>query len=105
MMNLLEEAKERDAWLLHWGNTAFTVLMPLNKEEEKMDPGELDNYIRMVQAHGNVRLSYGAAMITGLYEAEKISRCFEIQRKTLDFDFWDSNPELFSGFRFVRRNH
>ncbi len=51
MVNLLDEAKERDTWLLYWGDTSVTVSMPLKKE---IEPGELDNYIGMVQAHGKM---------------------------------------------------
>ena len=48
MVNLLDKAKERDIWLPHWGDIAYTVLMPSNRQEEKIEPGELDNYIEMV---------------------------------------------------------
>ena len=72
MVNLLDKAKERELWLPHWGDTAYTVSMPTNKkEDEKMGPAELENYIGMVQAHGSVQLSYGAATLTGLYDAHK----------------------------------
>ena len=71
MVNLLDKAKEKELWLKHWGDTAYTVSMPSNKPDEKMEPGELENYINMVQSHGSVQLSLGAATLTGLYDANK----------------------------------
>ena len=29
MVNMLDEAKERDVWMPYWEDTAFTVLIPL----------------------------------------------------------------------------
>ncbi len=73
MVNLLDEAKERDTWLPYWGDTAFTVLMPLQRVEkkDKWTSRELNNYTGCVQAHGSVKLSYGAATITGLFDPDK----------------------------------
>ncbi len=35
MVNLLDKANKRDIWLPYWGDTAFRVLMPSQKLEEK----------------------------------------------------------------------
>ena len=50
----------------HWGNTAFTVEIP----ELDSQQGEKMRYIQMVQTHGSVQLSLGAAPIYGVIDAD-----------------------------------
>ena len=59
MRNLCQIAKQRKLWLQHWGNAAFTVEIPENDSQQ----GEKTRYIQMVQTHGSVQLSLGAASI------------------------------------------
>ncbi len=56
---LLHIVKQKKIWRKHWGKTAFRVEQP----EAKSPPGEKTRYIQMVQAHGSVQLSMGAAQI------------------------------------------
>ena len=72
MQALLDEAKERERelWRPIWGNTAFTVNIPNAKttnipNAKTTDAGYKDRYIKMVQTHGSVQLSLGAAMLPG----------------------------------------
>ncbi len=53
-------------WYKHWGNTAFTVEIP----ESKSQQGEKMIYTQMVQTHGLVQLSLGAASINGVINAD-----------------------------------
>ena len=64
--NLCQIAKQRKLWLQHWGNTAFTVEIPENDSQQ----GEKTRYIQMVQTHGLVQLSLGAALINGVIDAD-----------------------------------
>ena len=66
MKTLLSFAKEWKVWHKHWGNTAFTVEIP----NERSSQAEKTRYIRMVQTHGSVQLSMGAAMLDGLIDAD-----------------------------------
>jgi hypothetical protein len=59
-------AKQRKLWSKHWGNTAFTVEIPENDSQQ----GEKTRYIQMVQTHGLVQLSLGAASINGVIDAD-----------------------------------
>jgi hypothetical protein len=59
-------AKQRKLWANHWGNTAFTVEIPDNESQ----PSEKVRYIQMVQTHGSVQLSLGAAPINGVIDAD-----------------------------------
>ncbi len=40
------------------------------EEKEKWIPGELNNYIGCIQAHGSVQLSYGAVTLTGFFNPD-----------------------------------
>ncbi len=64
--NLCRMAKQRKLWSKHWGNTAFTVKIPENDSQQ----GEKTQYIQMVQTHGLVQLSLGAASINGVIDAD-----------------------------------
>ena len=59
-------AKQRKLWATHWGNTAFTVEIPENNSQQ----GEKVRYIQMVQTHGSVQLSLGAATINGVINTD-----------------------------------
>ena len=62
MKKLLYYAKEMNIWHKHWGNAAFTIKLP----DEKSPQGVNTKYIQMVQTHGSVQLSMGAALIKGM---------------------------------------
>ncbi len=64
MKKLLAYAKEMDIWHKHWGNAAFTIKLP----NEKRPQGMKTKYIQMVQMHGSVQLSIGAALIEGMID-------------------------------------
>ncbi len=64
MKALLSHAKEEEIWHKHWGNAAFTVETP----DEKDNQGVKTKYIQMVQTHGSVNLSMGAAQIKGMID-------------------------------------
>jgi hypothetical protein len=59
---LLAYAKDMKVWQKHWGNSAFTVEIPTEKSLQV----EKTRYIQMVQMHGSVQLSMGAALLEGL---------------------------------------
>jgi hypothetical protein len=59
-------AKQHKLWATHWGNMAFTVEIPENDSQQ----GEKVHYIQMVQTHGSVQLSLGAATINGVIDAD-----------------------------------
>ena len=59
-------AKQRKLWANHWGNTAFTVEIPENDSQQ----GKKVHYIQMVQTHGSVQLSLGAASINRIIDAD-----------------------------------
>ncbi len=63
---LLAYAKECKIWHKHWGNSAFTVEMPA----EKSPQAEKKRYIQMIQTHGSVQLSMGAALLEGLIDTD-----------------------------------
>jgi hypothetical protein len=58
--------KQRKLWLPHWGNTAFTIKIPENNSQQYCKT----RYIQMVQTHGSVQLSLGAASINGVINAD-----------------------------------
>jgi hypothetical protein len=62
MKTLLAYAKEMDIWHKHWRNASFTIKLP----DEKSPQGVKTKYIQMVQTHGSVQLSMGAASIEGM---------------------------------------
>ena len=61
---LLQIAKQKKIWRKHWGKAAFTVEQP----EAESSPGGKTRYSQMVQAHGSVQLSMGAAQIGGVVD-------------------------------------
>lgn len=66
MRTLLAFAKAWKVWNKHWGDTAFTVEIP----NEKSPQAEKTRYIQMVQTHGAIQLSMGAAMLEGLIDVD-----------------------------------
>ncbi len=66
MRTLLACAKDWKVWYKHWGNSAFTVEIPT----EKSPQAEKTRYIHMVQTHGSVQLSMGAALLQGLINVD-----------------------------------
>ena len=76
MTTLLAFAKEWKVWHKHWGNAAFTVEIPNKKRYQ----AEKTRYIQMVQTHGSVQLSMGAALLEGLIDADtSFSLCFGLK--------------------------
>jgi hypothetical protein len=82
--NLCQIAKQRKLWLQHWGNAAFTVEIPENDSQQ----GEKTCYIQMVQTHGLVQLSLGAASINRVIDADS----FFTLRLTPDLDRTPREP-------------
>jgi hypothetical protein len=66
MKTLLAYAKDMDLWHKHWGNAAFTIELP----DEKSAQGVKTKCIQMVQTHGSVQLSMGAASIEGMIDID-----------------------------------
>ncbi len=66
MKMLLAYAKDWKVWHKHWGNSAFTVEIPT----EKSSQAEKTRYIQMIQTHGSIQLSMGAAMLEGLINSD-----------------------------------
>ncbi len=67
LATLLDRAKYRNLWYEHWGGVAFTVEQP-----DFTMPAEVkDRYIEMVQSHGAMQLSMGAATIPGIVTATR----------------------------------
>jgi hypothetical protein len=64
MRTLLAYAKDWKVRHKHWGNSAFTVEIPTKKSPQ----AEMTRYIHMVQTHGSVQLSMGAALLEGLID-------------------------------------
>jgi hypothetical protein len=62
MKTLLAYAKEMGLLHKHWGNTSFTIELP----EEKSPQGVKTKYVQIVQTHGLVQLSMGAASIESM---------------------------------------
>jgi hypothetical protein len=66
MKTLLAYAKEWKVWHKHWGNSAFTVEIPMKRSPQ----AEKTRYIQMIQTHGSIQLSMGAALLEGLIDAD-----------------------------------
>ncbi len=64
---LLDQAKHLNLWHDHWGGVAFTVQQP----NFTTPMGVKDRYIEMVQSHGAMQLSMGAATIPGIVTATR----------------------------------
>ena len=64
--SLLKKAKEKKVWRKHWGNTAFTVMVPgfSASAEDKT------KYHQMINAHGAIQLSLGHAELPGIVDLE-----------------------------------
>ncbi len=67
LATLLDRAKYRNLWYEHWGGVAFTVEQP----GFNTPAGVKDRYIEMVQSHGTMQLSMGAATIPGIVTATR----------------------------------
>lgn len=67
LATLLEHAKYRNLWHEHWGGVAFTVQQP----GFNTPAGVKDRYIEMVQSHGAMQLSMGAATLPGIVTATR----------------------------------
>ncbi len=68
MKTLLAYAKEKNIWHKIWGNPTFTIKTP----DERESIGVKTKYIQMVQTHGSVQLSMGAATIEGMINMDTI---------------------------------
>jgi hypothetical protein len=66
LKNLCQIAKQCKMLHKYWGNAAFTVEIPENKSKQE----EMTRYIQMVQTHGLVQLSLGAASINGVIDMD-----------------------------------
>jgi hypothetical protein len=68
MKALLAYAKDANIWHKIWGNSTFTIETPDEKKSIKVKT----KYIQMVQTHGSVQLSLGAAKIEGMIDANTV---------------------------------
>jgi hypothetical protein len=68
LKTLLAYAKDNSAWDNIWGKTTYTIETP----EEKDPQGVKNKYIQMVQLHGSVQLSMGAATIEGMLDVDTV---------------------------------
>jgi hypothetical protein len=67
LATLLNCAKHLNLWHEHWGGVAFTVQQP----DFTTPTGVKDRYIKMVQSHGAMQLSMGAATIPEIVTATR----------------------------------
>jgi hypothetical protein len=67
LATLLNCAKYLNLWHEHWGGVAFRVEQP----DFTTPAGVKDRYIKMVQSHGVMQLSMGAATIPGIVTATR----------------------------------
>ncbi len=67
LATLLDPAKHLNQWHEHWGGVAFTVHQP----DFTTPAGVKDRYIEMVQSHGAMQLSMGAATIPRIVTATR----------------------------------
>jgi hypothetical protein len=68
MKTLLAYAKEKNIWHKIWGITTLPIETPNDRESIRFKT----KYIQMVQTHGSVQLSMGAAMIGGMINVDTI---------------------------------
>jgi hypothetical protein len=68
MKTLLAYAKDKNIWHKKWGHSTFTIDTPENKDSI----GSKTKYIQMVQTHGSIQLSMGAAMIKGMIDMDTV---------------------------------
>jgi hypothetical protein len=66
MKTLLAYTKEWKVWHKHWGNSMFTVEIPT----ERSPQAEKTRCIQMIQTHGSIQLSMGAALLERLIDAD-----------------------------------
>jgi hypothetical protein len=66
MKRLLAYANEMDIWHKLWGNAAFTIEI----SDERSAQGVKTKFIQMVQTHGLVQLSMGAALIDSMIDID-----------------------------------
>ena len=65
---MLAYAKDKNIWHKIWGNSTFTI-----KTLDEREPiGVKTKYIQMVQTHGSVQLSMGAATIEGMINVDRV---------------------------------
>ncbi len=65
---LLAYTKDKNIWHKIWGNSTFTIKTP-----DEREPIEVKTkYIQMVQTHGSVQLSMGAATIEGMISVDMV---------------------------------
>jgi len=67
LATLLDHTKHLNLWHEHWGGVAFTVQQP----DFTTPAGVKDRYIEMVQSHGAMQLSMGAATIPRIVTATR----------------------------------
>jgi hypothetical protein len=68
LKSLLAYTKDSNVWDKVWGNTAYTIETPAEK-----DPiGVKNKYIHMVQTHESVQLSTGATTIEGMLDVDTV---------------------------------
>jgi hypothetical protein len=65
---LLDRDKYLNQWYEHWGGVAFTVEQPDFTTPEGVVK---DRYVEMMQSHGTMQLSIGAATIPGIVMATR----------------------------------
>ena len=65
---MLAYAKEKNIWHKIWRNPTFTIKTP----DERESIGVKTKYIQMIQTHGSVQLSMGAATIEGMINVDTI---------------------------------
>jgi hypothetical protein len=68
MKTLLAYAKDKNIWHKIWGNSTFTIKTP----DEREPIGVKTKYIQMVQTHGSVQFSMGAATIEGMIDVDMV---------------------------------
>jgi hypothetical protein len=68
MKTLLAYAKDKNIWHKIWSNSTFTIKTPYEREPI----GVKTKYIQMVQTHGSVQLSMGAATIEGMINVDTV---------------------------------
>ncbi len=66
MKKLLTYAKDWKVWHKCWGNKGFAIEIPTEKSTQT----QKTKYIQMIQTHGSVQLSMGAAMLERLIDAD-----------------------------------
>jgi hypothetical protein len=68
MKILLAYAKDKNIWHKIWGHLTFTIKIPKDKDSI----GVKTKYIQMVETHGSIQLSMGAATIKGMIDVDTV---------------------------------